>query len=542
MGLLVYLNVSLVSRVKPFIHFNRKPSVVLPEIVSSDQPTSMNITQSAQRVSPDITQSTDNKTKVCVLIATTSRSGPGSGDMPLAKYAIHSLLQTVEPEFVYTLYVGYDSDDLYYTKLERRLELDALARPVPIRWIECNNPTRKPGPVFNHVSAQAVAEGCDYLYRINDDTEIQGNWASEFIKTLHSFRPANIGVVGPTCHEGNTAILTHDFVHKTHHRIFGFHYPPILTDWWLDDWITQVYGKERTLKLDNIKVIHHLQKTRYTVTFSNKGKLHREIAEGVMTIQQYINGLQHPSRLPPTSAKKVVSYSLYGNSERYTDGALANAQLMRTVYPGWIMRVYCDDTVPKSVLDLLQNETMVDLVLMDSMQTPAKMSWRFLPIQDETVSIFISRDIDSRLSLRESAAVEEWENSSMPFHVMRDHPSHTNFHISGGMWGFQRVNSEVHVGISKLIQEMQNPNEYLQDMNMLNQFIWPIMQKHGVMVHDSFSCDRTTTRPFPTERPNPREHVGSVFINKNSQERAEDVDILVAAQSKHRCPEEVKQT
>jgi Nucleotide-diphospho-sugar transferase len=286
---LVYLNVSLVSRVQ-VIPTNRKPSVVLPEIASSDKSTSMNITKSPNHVTPEITQPADNKTKVCVLTATTSRLGHGSGDMPLPKYAIHSLLQTVEPDFVYILYVGYDSDDVYYTELERRLELDALAHPVPIRWIECKNPTRKPGPVFNNVSAQAVAEGCDYLYRINDDTEIQGKWASEFIKTLHSFRPSNIGVVGPTCYEGNTAILTHDFVHKTHHTIFGFHYPPILTDWWLDDWITLVYGKERTRKLDNIKVIHHLQQTRYTVTFANKGKVLREVAEGATAINQYING------------------------------------------------------------------------------------------------------------------------------------------------------------------------------------------------------------------------------------------------------------
>ena len=471
-------------------------------------------------------------TKVCVLTATTSRLGPGSSDMQLPKYAIPSLVQTIEPEFVYTLYIGYDSDDLYYAELERQLEMDALAYPVPIRWIKCDNLARKPGPIFNNVSTQAVAEGCDYLYRINDDTEIQGKWASEFIKVMHSFRPANIGVVGPTCHEGNTAILTHDFVHKTHHAIFGFHYPPILTDWWLDDWITLVYGKERTRKLDNIKVIHHLQQTRYTVTFSNEGKLHREVAEGAAVINQFISRL----------GKKVVSYSLFGNSERYTDGALANAKLMSMVYPGWVMRVYYDSTVPGSILDSLRNEAVVELVLVDSIQAPAKMAWRFLPIQDETVSAFISRDVDSRLSSRERAAVAEWENSSMPFHVMRDHPSHSNFHISGGMWGFQRRNSEVHVNISQLIDEMQSPSEYLQDMNMLNEHIWPIMQTHGVMVHDSFSCDRTATRPFPTERQKPREHVGSVFINKNSQERPDDVDILVAAQSKHSCPEESKQT
>ena len=140
---------------------NRKPSVGQRENLTPDVERSLNTTLSADHQTKE---SVDQKTKVCVLTATTSRLGPGSGDMPLPKYAIASLVNTLEPEFAYTLYVGYDSDDLYYTQLDRRLELDALAQPVSIRWIECDNPSHKPGPVFNNVSAHAVAEGCDYLF------------------------------------------------------------------------------------------------------------------------------------------------------------------------------------------------------------------------------------------------------------------------------------------------------------------------------------------------------------------------------------------
>lgn len=35
---------------------------------------------------------------------------------------------------------------------------------------------------------------------------------------------------------------------------------------------------------------------------------------------------------------------------------------------------------------------------------------------------FISRDTDSRLGLRESAAVDEWVKSGKMLHTMRDHP------------------------------------------------------------------------------------------------------------------------
>ena len=42
------------------------------------------------------------------------------------------------------------------------------------------------------------------------------------------------------------------------------------------------------------------------------------------------------------------------------------------------------------------------------------------------VDIFSCRDLDSRFSAREAAAVKEWrEHSTEPIHVMRDHPYHT---------------------------------------------------------------------------------------------------------------------
>ena len=61
-------------------------------------------------------------------------------------------------------------------------------------------------------------------------------------------------------------------------------------------------------------------------------------------------------------------------------------------------------------------------------------AWRFLPLGDPTVSKFIVRDADSRITRREHSAVKQWLTSGIPFHAMRDHPSHI-FTIMGGMWG-----------------------------------------------------------------------------------------------------------
>jgi hypothetical protein len=59
------------------------------------------------------------------------------------------------------------------------------------------------------------------------------------------------------------------------------------------------------------------------------------------------------------------------------------------------------------------------------------MNQRFLTGDDPTVDMYAVRDGDSRMLLRERWTLDEWEASEMPFHVLRDHPSHSNFHISG---------------------------------------------------------------------------------------------------------------
>ena len=50
------------------------------------------------------------------------------------------------------------------------------------------------------------------------------------------------------------------------------------------------------------------------------------------------------------------------------------------------------------------------------------------------MDVFASRDLDSRISAREVAAVSEWqENSTEPIHSMRDHPAHFTS-LLGASW------------------------------------------------------------------------------------------------------------
>lgn len=157
---------------------------------------------------------------------------------------------------------------------------------ITLKSVKVNNTSKKPGPVFLEMARAAYKAGTDYFYRINDDTELIANWAKVFVDGLNSKSLAmnsTIGVVGPTCTQGNSKILTHDFVSRIHMEIFQMnYYPPELTDWWMDDWISLVYGKLRTFKAKKVSVVHHTYAhgQRYVVDKSHEFLLESLVRRG----------------------------------------------------------------------------------------------------------------------------------------------------------------------------------------------------------------------------------------------------------------------
>jgi hypothetical protein len=140
------------------------------------------------------------------------------------------------------------------------------------------------------MARSAYELGADYFYRLNDDTEIAAPWPKKFVSALKSL-PAPFGVVGPHCKQGNTGILTHDFVHRTHMEVFSMnYYPPELVDWWMDDWISLVYGYKRTYECTSCLVIHHTgaHGQRYKVDYENHKELDRVLREGRQLIVKWM--------------------------------------------------------------------------------------------------------------------------------------------------------------------------------------------------------------------------------------------------------------
>ncbi|TRY79475.1 hypothetical protein TCAL_06560 [Tigriopus californicus] len=226
--------------------------------------------------------------------------------------------------------------------------------------------------------------------------------------------------------------------------------------------------------------------------------------------------------------QKVIGTCFYGDTESeshqtrlYFEGISENLEAMAEVYPDWTMRIYFNESLSKLTLrdicDLACEHDNLDLCHVGKLPMGPEiddvtlsnmfpMMWRFLPLLDPQVTIFLSRDLDSVVNRREMAAVAEFIESDHVLHIMRDHPKH-ELPIMGGLWGC-KVSSTLDKW--KQIWPLMLQDEkvvdstihYGMDQYALDKYVWPWAQELA-LVHDSFNCDKFRTpftRAFPTQR------------------------------------------
>lgn len=206
--------------------------------------------------------------------------------------------------------------------------------------------------------------------------------------------------------------------------------------------------------------------------------------------------------------KKLITFSLWGEDPKYCVGALRNAELASELYPGWICRFYftpldgndhflSKNGILNQTIDRLLRMSNTDIIAVNEPPNWKGMFWRFLPASEDDVDVFISRDCDSRLSLREMTAVQEWLDSPRLIHVIRDHPFHTA-PILGGLWGAKR---NAIPDMKELIARWNKEDRWQTDQEFLRDVIWP-QHYHKVLAHDDWNRfpGAVDSRFFPMPR------------------------------------------
>jgi len=216
-----------------------------------------------------------------------------------------------------------------------------------------------------------------------------------------------------------------------------------------------------------------------------------------------------------------LSFSLWGDKPIYNIGAIKNAELWKEIYPEWKMVVYHDNSTPIEVVNKLK-ELDVTVIDMTGVNVYGPF-WRFFAesIPDCEYSIF--RDCDSRISVREKLAVDEWINSGKSLHVMRDHPYHripygnNGLGILAGMWGIK----------SKIIPIKEMIYDFVKD----KKFEYGIDQTFLKKIYLIFENDRCThdeffeKKPFPIKR-TPGEFIGG-RIDENDNPVGNDYKLII---------------
>jgi hypothetical protein len=146
-------------------------------------------------------------------------------------------------------------------------------------------------------------------------------------------------------------------------------------------------------------------------------------------------------------SQKVIGFSLYGNNPFYYKKLVNLTKMIKDFYPGWLMRVYFDNSINKSIICDIECQQDADGLIdnaefcfiekmnlkLDNFKSENdlnfsyihKSKWRWFPIADSFVDIFMSRDTDSFFYSREVNAVKQWINLNKTTHIMRG-----NFYIS----------------------------------------------------------------------------------------------------------------
>lgn len=166
---------------------------------------------------------------------------------------------------------------------------------------------------------------------------------------------------------------------------------------------------------------------------------------------------------------KIISMSVWGEDPRYIIGAKRQIELAKEFYPDWIVRLYLDD--PSNFKDI------PNLDIVEVRDKSYGMYWRFNALFEDNVCMV--RDSDSRITVREAMAVEDWMNSSKKFHTFKDHDAHYEFPIIGCAFGYK---GKLPLDIKDKMQYyIENYPIYLGDQFFLRDIVWPMVKDDSII-------------------------------------------------------------
>jgi hypothetical protein len=192
-------------------------------------------------------------------------------------------------------------------------------------------------------------------------------------------------------------------------------------------------------------------------------------------------------------------------------GAIKNAIIAQEILDEeYDLIFFVGQSVPSWVISTLRLFPNVHIIQTDAPEDHTAKLWRFLACELDYDFVGF-RDADARLSLREFKAHEEFIESGLDAHIMKDHPIGHNYPINAGMF---TVRSALFKDIRNLIESAEISDYYTQDQDFLRNLIYPRIQ-FSCFVHDEFyDTDvegKSLRKPYLLEPVNQVSHIGAAL-------------------------------
>ena len=181
----------------------------------------------------------------------------------------------------------------------------------------------------------------------------------------------------------------------------------------------------------------------------------------------------------PEEAAGIVSYSLFGNYEKYSITLLESIPNIQKLLPNWYARVYVGKDIPISILnDLVSQGAQVYIMGPVPVGFEAAL-WRYLPAGE--LLPFVSLDADDLFDTCIANSIESWLRSGKTFANFSPHAFVVP--MAAGLWGSRPINDG---GVNTpSIPEIGNLlDSYCEhwfgfDEAFLKHNVWPLFKQHG---------------------------------------------------------------
>lgn len=239
-------------------------------------------------------------------------------DCFLYKYFLKSLYDTLSNKFNYTIYLGIDYDDVFYSKeimdeikktiedKNREKKLNIKLKEIRIIDIEKGHVTE----IWNKLFIEAYRDKMRYFFQCGDDIYFDSKlnkgkkmyWLDRCIEILEKNR--GIGIASPICFP-NDKILTQTLVSRRHMEIFKFYFPKQIKNWYCDNWINSIY-KNHIYVLKDYIIENRGGKPRYNYIHQPPENLNNLTKLGRKYLKQYLIKKGLEKKVSNNNVRKMI--------------------------------------------------------------------------------------------------------------------------------------------------------------------------------------------------------------------------------------------